>query len=61
MFRNLTQRVADRFAEYVANAQACQQTAELFPGDRMGQEFAELALRWQSLAKQAGDSSGLPA
>ncbi len=50
MFRYLTQIVADRFAEYRTQAEECQQTADLFPEDRMGQEFAELARRWRSIA-----------
>jgi hypothetical protein len=53
--------MADRLAEYVANAQACQHTADLFPEHRMGQEYAELALRWQSLAKRSAAPSGVPA
>jgi hypothetical protein len=61
MFRNLTQIVADRFAEYRAQAEECQLTADLFPEDRMGQEFAELARRWRLIAEQSGSTSRLAA
>ena len=50
MFRYLSQIVADRFAEYHTQAEECQRAANLFPEDRMGQEFAELAHRWRSIA-----------
>ena len=32
-------------------ADECQQTADLYPTDFIGQEYAELARRWQALAK----------
>ena len=61
MFRNLPQMVADRFADYRTQAEECQHTADLFPEDRMGQEFAELARRWRLIAEQSGPSSRLAA
>ena len=61
MFRNLARMAADRFAEYRAQAEDCQRTADLFPDDRMGQEFAELAQRWRSIAERSGASSELAA
>jgi hypothetical protein len=61
MFRNLTQMVADRFAEHRNQAEECQHIADLFPEDFMGQEFAELARRWRLIAGQSGSSSRLAA
>jgi hypothetical protein len=61
MFRNLARMVADRFTEYRAQAEYCQRTADLFPEDRMGQEFAELAQLWRSIAEQSGGTSELAA
>ena len=56
MFHNLARMATDRFAEYRAEAEACRRTADLFPHDRMGQEFAELAKRWRSIAEQSATS-----
>ena len=53
MLRNLSHLVADQFAEYCTQAEECQQSADLFPEDRMGQEFAELARRWRSIVEQS--------
>ena len=49
----LPHMVADRFADYRAQAEDCQHTADLFPEDHMGQEFAELARRWRLVAEQS--------
>ena len=42
------------FVEYQTKAEECQHTADLFPEDRVGQEFAELAKRWRLTAQQNG-------
>jgi hypothetical protein len=60
MFRNSTPMVAGRFADPRIQAEECQHTADLFPEDRMGQEFAELARRWRLIAEQSGPSLRLP-
>ncbi len=52
MFRNFAQLAAN-LLEYRARADECQQTADLFPDDRMGQEFAELARKWRLVAEQS--------
>jgi hypothetical protein len=53
MFRNFAQIVASRLDDYRARAEECQTTADLFPDDRMGQEFAELARKWRLIAEQS--------
>ena len=57
MFRYLAQ-MATELAQYRAQAEECQHTADLFPEDHMGQEFAELARRWRLIAEHSGSSSG---
>jgi hypothetical protein len=51
MFRILFLRRQLRRSEYLTLADECQQTADLYPTDFIGQEYAELARRWQALAK----------
>jgi hypothetical protein len=53
MFRELAQKAADRLDECRALAKECQHTADLFPDDHMGQEFAELARKWRLVAEQS--------
>ena len=64
MFRNLTQRMADRFAEYVANAQDCQQTADLFPqrphGPGIRRTGASLAVTRETIGRTFGVASMKP-
>ena len=59
MFRKFAQMAADRLDECRAWAEECQHTADLFPDDHMGQEFAELARKWRLITEQS--SSGLAA
>ena len=61
MFRNLAQMAADRLTQYRAQAEECQRTADLFPEDHIGQEFAELARRWRLIAEQSPSYSRLTA
>jgi len=55
------QMVADRFADYRAQAEDCQHTADLFPEYHMGQEFAELARLWRLVAEQSRSSRRMAA
>jgi hypothetical protein len=59
MYRNLAQMAANRLDQYRARAEECQHTADLFPEDHMGREFAELARKWRFVAEQS--CSGLAA
>jgi hypothetical protein len=49
----LPQRVIDRFTDYGAQAKDSQHTADLFPEDNIGQEFAELARCWRLVDEQS--------
>ena len=51
MFRILFPRRQLRWSEYLTLAEECQQSADLYPTDFIGQEYAELARRWQALVK----------
>ena len=59
MYRNFAQMAASRLDQYRSRAEECQHTADLFPEDHMGREFAELARKWRFVAEQS--SSGLVA
>ncbi len=60
MFRYLAQMDTE-LAEYRAQAEECQHTADLFPEDHMGQEFAEPARRWRLIAEHSDSSPRLAA
>ena len=58
MFHNLALMAATQLGleAFRARADECQQTADCYPTDLIGQEYAGLARQWQALAQRAGEA-----